>query len=150
MGVKSYLKDAWYVMKTDKKAFVTGAVPAIVAGIYRTLVGIKVKSHPEVGINPLSGKPNVVGTYKGDLFNSWWDPGWNGENYVPGPCANGLSAHDTLIYNTTTGVGGVVTGLAFALGVGTVGWSAYGAMKRAFMTPEKMKEYMEKHEARKA
>ncbi len=127
--VKKGVKDVYYLMRKHPGAVVSALGSMIPAAAYRIIIGNQVKSHPEVGKDPLTGDIVVRGGTTGDLFNSWWNPGWNGENYVPG-APNFLSAHDATIYNTTTGAGGFFTGLAFTIAAGVVGLSAYLGVRK--------------------
>jgi len=149
--VKKGVKDVYYLMRKHPGAVVSALGSMIPAAAYRIIIGNQVKSHPEVGINPINGKPCVIGGTTGDLFNSWWNPGWNGENYVPGDSAHGLSAHDKLIYNTTTGAGGFFTGLAFTIAAGVVGLSAYlGVRKVINLFSKSDKEKLAQHHEKRS
>ncbi len=123
-------KALGYYFWNDKIALITGLTTGLSAAAYRIVVGISVAGHDEIGRSPLTGDLGVIGTTDGDLFNSWWNPGFNSGNYVLGDVLNPLTPHDAIIYNTCAGFSGVMIGIGFSIVAFLVGFFVYKALKK--------------------
>ncbi len=139
------LKNFSYFLKHNPGALVTGIVSGMTGATYRIVIGKSVTGHDEIFKGP-DGNPAISGGTTGNLFNSWWNPGFNRNNYVSGPAVHPLNSHDTTIYNSCTGFGGFMTGLLFSLAAALAGFGVYKTIKSVYnlFDSKKLKKHHKK------